>query len=285
MLATPNRFIVSLILFLLVVRENIAQPPFPALVRTITFSELVASAEPHEVTWTNPDGTQERMTITQMAIPADEKMKELIRIYESDNYGRNSIWLDPKMIVFHAMGDGDLKTSLEVSSFLSDRIPGDWGSLSQAGALPNGAHFIIDKNGDIICLTPPLSADGKISYATGPHRWLVRRHQDGNPVAIGIENVTDRGDLTGLTRKQVESDAQLTRWLIVFENNQIRFLASHHQFNNDENEATFLRAFGLVFLQKNNRTRGRKDIGNQNLEAIISQVKRKGYMVQSFFGR
>ena len=64
-----------------------------------------------------------------MAIPANERMKELIRTYQRDNYDRDSIWLDPQVIVFHAMGDGSLKTSLEFF-FPNDRIPTDSGALS-----------------------------------------------------------------------------------------------------------------------------------------------------------
>ena len=219
-----------------------------------------------------------------MVIPIDQKMMELTKDFVVSNYGLNSIWLHPRVIVFHAMGDGDLKNSLEVSSFLNDQIPKSWGNLYQAGRLPNGAHFIIDKDGKIICLTPPVSSDeSQISYKRNNHKWIVKRHQDGNPVAIGIENVTDQGNFTVLTGKQVESNAQLARWLIWMENNKIDYLTSHHQFNNDVNYGFFLKAFKLENLQQQYRTRGRKDIGDSNIREIIGKVNRYGYSVHSFF--
>jgi N-acetyl-anhydromuramyl-L-alanine amidase AmpD len=182
------------------------------------------------------------------------------------------------------MGDGDLKTSLEVSSFLNDQIPESWGNLYQAGKLPNGAHFIIEKDGRVICLTPPVSSDeSRISYDRGNHKWLVRRHQDGNPIALGIENITDQGNLTDLTKEQIESNAKLARWLLWMENRKIDYAMSHHQFNDDQNYDLFLTAFKLHHLQKQYRTKGRKDIGDKNLRRIIDKIKQYEYTIHSFF--
>ena len=275
-----------LILAILTARDisSSGQQTFSILTRTLTFGELLQNASIRDVEWTNPNGVHEKMRITEMVIPIDQKMMELTKDFVVSNYGLNSIWLHPRVIVFHAMGDGDLKNSLEVSSFLNDQIPKSWGNLYQAGRLPNGAHFIIDKDGKIICLTPPVSSDeSQISYKRNNHKWIVKRHQDGNPVAIGIENVTDQGNFTVLTGKQVESNAQLARWLIWMENNKIDYLTSHHQFNDDVNYGFFLKAFKLENLQQQYRTRGRKDIGDSNIREIIGKVNRYGYSVHSFF--
>ncbi len=261
-----------------------AQENFPVLTRTITFEKLLRYASTRDLVWTNPNGVQEKMSITEMSIPIDQKMMQLTLGFVISNYGLNSVWLQPRVIVFHAMGDGDLKTSLEVSSFLNDQIPESWGNLYKAGLLPNGAHFIIDKDGKIICLTPPVSSDGsRISYKKENHKWIIKRHQDGNPVAIGIENVTDRGNFTMLTDKQIESNARLARWLIWMEDNKIDYLTSHHQYNDDSNYEFFLKAFNLKHLQLPYRTRGRRDIGDPNVRKIIEKVNRTGYFIHSFF--
>ena len=261
-----------------------AQQNYPALTRVISFDDLVERKTTKMVEWINPNGVREKMKITEMAIPIDQKMKAMIKDFVLSNYGLESPWLHPRVIVFHAMGDGDLKTSLEVSSFLNDRIPDSWGNLYKAGLLPNGAHFLIEKNGNVICLTPPVSSDGsRISYDRDNHKWWVKRHQDGNPIAIGIENETDQGNVTDLTQEQIESNAKLARWLLWMENGKIDYAMSHHQFNDDRNYDVFLTAFKLEHLQKQYRTKGRKDIGDKNLRKIIDKINQFGYEAHSFF--
>jgi len=261
-----------------------AQQKYPALTRVISFDDLVEGKTIKKVEWTNPNGVRETMRLTEMPVPVDGKMKELTKEFVLANYGINSIWLHPRVIIFHAMGDGDLKTSLEVSSFLNDRIPEGWGTLYKAGKLPNGAHFIVEKNGNVICLSQPVSTDeSRISYDRDNHKWMVKRHQDGNPIAIGIENVTDRGNVTDLTKEQIESNAKLARWLLWMEKGKIDYAMSHHQFNDDQNYELFLTAFKLKHLQKQYRTKGRKDIGDKNLRRIIDKVNQFGYETHSFF--
>jgi len=260
-----------------------AQEKYPALTNIISFDQLQKKSIERKVEWKNPDGSQEEMKILEMAIPFNEAMKKRTTEFVHSVYGLDSIWLNPKMIVFHAMGDGDLKTSLEVSSFLNDQIPTSWGYLSNAGTLSNGAHFIIDRDGTIICLSPPASNDGLTSFELASHRWYIKRHQDGNPFAIGIENVTPRGDYTSLTKAQLSSNAKLARWLIWFENGKLGFVASHHQFNDDKNYNQFLKFFHLQNLKKQFRTRGRKDIGDNNLTEILKQIKSFKIPIKSFF--
>ena len=233
--------------------------------------------------WRNPDGSQEEIKILEMAVPLNEAMKNSTIEFVHSVYGMDSIWLNPKMIVFHAMGDGDLKTSLEVSSFLNDQIPESWGNLSKAGLLPNGAHFIVDRDGTIICLSPPASNDGdQFSFERDRHHWLIKRHQDGNPVAIGIENVTPRGDYTNLTNEQIISNAKLARWLIWFEKGKIEFVASHHQFNDNNRYRHFLQIFHLQNLKMQFRTKGRKDVGDRNLTEILKRIQSFGIPVKNF---
>lgn len=188
------------------------------------------------------------------------------------------------MIVLHAMGDGDLKTSLEVSSFLNNRMPQSWGTLAKAGTLPNGAHFIVDRDGSIYCLFPPVSkTDSSISYSQTNHRWFIKRHQDANPIAIGIENVTPRGNYTALTDAQQDANAKLVRWLTWFEKGEIKFIASHHQFNDDEEYERFLTYFKLHNFRKQFRTKGRKDVGDEVFESITKKLNQNGVRLTPFF--
>ena len=260
------------------------QEKYPALTNVISFDDLQKKSIARNFQWRNPDGSTEEIKIIEMAVPVGELVKQRTKAFVHSVYGLDSIWLNPKMIVFHAMGDGDLKTSLEVSSFLNDQVPGSWGNLSEAGQLPNGAHFIIDRDGTIICLSPPLAErKDKISFERDDHRWWVKRHQDGNPVGIGIENVTPRNDYTSLTNEQIIANAKLARWLIWFENGKIEFAASHHQFNDDQNYQGFLQSFHLQNLKMQFRTKGRKDIGEKNLTEILKRIRSFGIPVKDFF--
>ncbi len=278
-----NHCIAFTFLFLIFFHSK-SQVKHPVLTRIISFDELKKKSVERKAEWKNPDGSQEELKFVEMAIPINNTIKERTREFVHSVYGLDSVWLNPKMIVFHAMGDGDLKTSLEVSSFLNDQIPSGWGNLSKAGLLPNGAHFIIDRDGTVICLSHPFSPDGQqVSYAPDNHRWPVRRHQDGNPVAIGIENVTPANDYTSLTDAQIESNAKLARWLIWFEKGKIEFIASHHQFNDDKNYDRFLSAFHLQNHRKQFRTKGRKDVGDKNLDHLLTLIKKYGSGCSLFF--
>ena len=255
------------------------------LTGTISFEALEREKIKRAVEWTNPDGSHEQMEFVEMAIPVDKGLEEQTRRFVKENYNRSSIWLDPQMIVFHSMDLGTLKDSLEASSFLNDTMPTDWGDLSKAGLLPNGAHFMIDRDGTVYCLTPPQrKSTGKgVSYDAADHEWLVRRHQDGNPCAIGIENVTPaNGNFDDLSIKQIEANAKLARWLIPFEQGKIRYLTSHHQFNDVATLKKMHRAVGLEFIGKT-RTEGRQDVGNDILNKIVERVKSKGFSVKTAF--
>jgi hypothetical protein len=260
------------------------QEKYPPLTKVISFYELQKKAIERVVKWENPNGSLEEMKLIIMAIPIDEGMKEQTKEFVHTVYGFDSIWINPRMMVFHAMGDGDLKTSLEVSSFLNDRIPESWGNLFKAGSLPNGAHFIIDRDGTVICLSPPVrKTNSEVSFERNDHHWFVKRHQDGNPVAIGIENVTPKRDYTSITHAQLIANAQLARWLIWFENGKIEYVTSHHQFDDDKNYDQLLKAFYLQNLKKEFRTKGRADIGEKNLTEITKLIKAPGIPVKKFF--
>jgi hypothetical protein len=271
--------------FSIMVSTAAAQQQLPVLTRNITFDALNKLHASRKVEWTNPNGSNETMSFIEMPIPVSAEIKDLTLQFVKANYHLDSIWLSPKVIVFHSMDLGGLKPSLEYSSFLNDRLPDSWGLLAKAGNLPNGAHFIIAKDGTIVCLTPPVSRDGShISYEKGNHKWMIRRHQDGNPVAIGIENATDtNGDFTDLSDKQIESNAKLARWLVWFENMNIKYIASHDQFDNDDEYQAMLKTFSLVHYQPQYRTVGRMDIGVKNLDRIKNLLELSGLKLRSRF--
>ncbi len=265
---------------LLLVSFSLAQAQ-KVLDKNISFASLQKKKTERTVSWTNPDGSAETMNLIEMPIPVNER---LTAEFNKNNYGIASPWLNPKMIVLHSMDLGSLQQSLEQSSLLNDRMPESWGLLSKAGKLPNGAHFMVDKDGTIYCLAPPLAEKSKSADYTSPfHRWYVKRHQDGNPCAIGIENVTDaNGDFTDLTPQQIDANSKLVRWLIQFEENKIEYVNSHHQFNEENTLDHLHKLLELNYKNKAYRTTGRKDIGDDKLTDILLQVKLSGYTISSF---
>lgn len=270
---------VFLLLTVLSSAAALAQPG-----RVITFDELLTRKVQKNVEWVNPDSTREQIEFTQMAIPVDDDMKELTRRFVGDNYGRNSIWVEPRIIVIHSMDLEDLQTSLEQSSFLDRSLPKTWTTMAKAGALPSGAHFIIDRDGKIYCITPPLAVDDgkRISYERNEHRWLVKRHVDALPIALGIENVTaSNGSFDDLTEEQITSNARLVRWLLWMERRSIEYVMSHHQFNDN---AKFERLTGTFSPSRPvYRATNRQDVGDAVLRRIVADVRRRGWVVKDDF--
>jgi hypothetical protein len=268
-------------LLMLVANLVVAQP-----LQVISYEGLRNSQLKQKLSWINPDSTREELEIIQMAIPIDNEMKDLTRRFMSENYGRSSIWVEPRMIVIHSMDLGDLQRSLEQSSFLDRRMPPGWSTQAKAGALPSGAQFIIDRDGKIYCLTPPnLSHDeSKVSYKRDDHRWMIKRHLDANPMALGIENVTPQnGSFEDLTEQQVNANAQLVRWLLWMEKGTIIHLASHHQFNDSARFDSMLKEFSLKLPRPMLRAWTRKDVGEAAFHRIIDDVRKRGWSVKESF--
>ena len=91
--------------------------------QVISFDDLQKKKALKKFAWTNPDSSREDLEITEMQIPVDNEMRQLTSKFLRDNYGRNSTWVDPRMIVIHSMDLEDLETSLEQSSFLDRKMP------------------------------------------------------------------------------------------------------------------------------------------------------------------
>lgn len=254
--------------------------------QVISYDQLLKRKVQKKFTWLNPDSSREEIAFIQTRIPVDREMRDLTSRFMQDNYGRNSIWVEPRMIVIHSMDLEDLRTSLEKSSFLDKTMPEEWQTVIKAGHLPSGAHFIIDRDGTIYCLTPPswTKDETKISYNRNQHQWLVRRHLDAVPMAIGIENVTARdGTFEDLTDKQIESNAQLVSWLLWMEKGTITHVTSHHQFNDTTRFESMLREYSLTLPRPMYRAWERQDVGDEMLVRILAEVRRRGWVVKEDF--
>jgi hypothetical protein len=254
--------------------------------QTITFDELLRNRVEKKFSWTNPDSSREEITVVEMQIPVDDEMKNLTARFIKDNYNRNSIWVEPRMIVIHSMDLEDLRSSIEKSSFLYHKMPPTWTTVAKAGPLPSGAHFIIDSDGTIYCLTPPSSTtdEAKISYERGQHRWLVRRHLDAVPFALGIENVTKKDSrYNDLSDQQIISNAKLVRWLLWLESDSVQYVMSHHQFNDTTRFEKMMKTFSLAPRRPLIRPWRRQDVGNVVIQKITSGVKTKGWKLKDDF--
>jgi hypothetical protein len=270
-----------LLVFLFLSLSSAAQPA-----QVISFDELIARQVTKSHSWINPDTSREAIVITEMAIPLDKEMKDLTRKFMVDNYRRTSTWVEPRMIMIHSMDLGDLRNSLEQSSFLFRRMPSRWRTQIRAGTLPSGAHFIVDRDGTIYCLTPPSSMNEEdgISYNRDSHRWFIRRHFDANPMALGIENVTpNNGSYEDLTEEQVLANAKLVKWLMWMERDSITHVTSHHQFNDKEQFVSMLSEFSLELARTPYRAWTRKDVGDAVLRRILDEVKKSGWEVKERF--
>lgn len=254
--------------------------------QVITFDRLLATKVDRKLAWINPDSSREEMEITELSIPVDKQMTDLSRKFQRENYNRTSIWVEPKMIVIHSMDLGDLRSSLEQSSFLDRRMPSRWRTQIKAGTLPSGAHFIIDRDGKIYCLTPPMSRSDSshVSYQRDDHHWFIRRHFDAIPVALGIENVTSKNrNYDDLTEEQVAANAQLVRWMLWMEQGGITHVASHHQFNDREQYVSMLKEFSLELARPVYRAWTRRDVGEVVLKRILNAVDERGWRVNDRF--
>ena len=237
------------------------------------------------VSWVNPDSSRESLKLIVVPIPAYPNIRQYTREFAKNIYSWNDLWIDPKMIVIHAMDFGTVKEALEKSSFLHHRMPKEWGSMSKAGLLPNGAHFMVDRDGAVYCLMPPLKNEWMNErWDQANHRWMIRRHLEGNPMALGIENITPtNGQYDDVTRKQIQSNAKLIRWLLWFEHGKIQYVTSHHQFNDSTVQQSMLKQFQLSYTNPHYAVTDRTDVGDAILHQILELIGMKKWAVKSDF--
>ncbi len=108
-------------------------------------------------------------------VDVNQMRKDLSKAYIREHYGitvDNPVII-PKIIVVHWTGLDVLEGSY--TSFKNPRLPANRKEISKGGALNVCAHFLIDQDGTVYQLLPPL---------------YFARHVIGlNYYAIGIENV------------------------------------------------------------------------------------------------
>jgi N-acetyl-anhydromuramyl-L-alanine amidase AmpD len=145
-----------------------------------------------------------------------EKKLELTAAYNKEHYGYDSYRLDtPRIIVVHYTAIDDLNATLNL--FRQDNINQSRDYIKDFSSLNVGIQYVIDKDGSIFHLTPDT---------------VVARHLIGfNHVSLGIENIA--ADSTGLTTAQLESNAQLIRFL-ADKYPTIQYMIGHHEYNNKD---------------------------------------------------
>lgn len=143
-----------------------------------------AAAEPHIVDW---------------PIRFDEERIELTRTYVKRHYGLTgeSIDIVPRAIVIHWTGTRALKATWR--GFDRVRMRSSRKHLVRGGLLNVSAHFLVARDGTIYRLMPETR---------------MARHCIGlNFDSIGVENVGG-GSSGALTRRQLQANAELVRYLI-----------------------------------------------------------------------
>lgn len=118
--------------------------------------------------------------------------------------------IDPRAIILHYTAGGSAAATRRY--FDSVRIEAARKELAAAGAVNVSSHFLVDRDGTIYRLQPPIR---------------FARHCIGmNHIAIGIENVGDEARFP-LTAAQVAADAALVRELAA--RYRITHLLGHHE--------------------------------------------------------
>ena len=261
----------------------------------ISYDNLLAGKVQKTFTWRNENDLQESIEINIINIPEtleiqNLKKEYLINIY-GDNYQESLQQVTPTMIVVHSMALGYLQKSLEDSGFLLNTV--NWG-ISKWGQLPVGAHFMVDQDGTIYCLS--WNQDESNSNSLEHMKFPLKRHmKEANPFAIGIENIVpfvsnwwEKSDsekielFSNLSQEQIVASAQLVSWLKSW-NKGITHVFSHSQFVDSDfrsavlnNENLLPVPFNLEYVTKN-----KYDIKKDVLDEIVSAVNERGYTLSS----
>ena len=157
--------------------------------------------------------TAEPIPITQHPIQSKERY-ELMKTYAKMHYGMNHANLiNPKMIVLHYTATHSLEGTIKM--FESTTLAKYRDRLTPFGDVNVGAHFLVDKEGNVTQLLPTT---------------LMARHVIGfNHVAIGIENISkDGGDLSD---EQIIANVKLIRYILQ-KHPTIKYMLGHMEYMN-----------------------------------------------------
>jgi len=149
--------------------------------------------------------------------------KELSKAYIREHYGIDvdSPAIIPKIIVVHWTGLDSLEGSY--NSFKNAYLSPNRKEISRGGPLNVCAHFLIDQDGTVYQLLPPL---------------YFARHVIGlNYYAMGIENVG--GLKRELTEKQLQANEKLIRYLVA-KYSTIEYVIGHYEYRSFEGTPLFI---------------------------------------------
>jgi N-acetylmuramoyl-L-alanine amidase len=151
--------------------------------------------------------------ITDIPIMSQERY-DLMKDYAKKHYGINHANLiSPKIIIIHYTAIATLGQS--IVSFQGPEIAQFRDKLISYGLVNVGAHYLVDKEGNIFSMIPTT---------------LMARHAIGyNYTAIAIENVAIDGGK--LTDKQIRANAKLVTMLL-YKHPSINYLIGHHEYMN-----------------------------------------------------
>ncbi|MDH5464383.1 MAG: peptidoglycan recognition protein family protein [Thiovulaceae bacterium] len=178
--------------------------------------------------------TRPDLSIIDAPISFSQERIDGTKAYIKEHYDLevDTISIDPKMIVIHAMDDENLSQAFEL--FDQETIPSNWGQVTNAGTVNVSAHFLITRDGKVLRLMPETQ---------------MARHVIGlNYHAIGIENITGPNN-DKLTQKQLESNIRLVKYL-KNKYKRIQYLIGHYEYTTFEDHP--------LWMEKNKNYRTKK---------------------------
>lgn len=165
------------------------------------------------------------LEIKQKPIIFDEKRVDSTKDYILQRYGleTQNINITPKIIVIHHTGINSLEKSFK--RFYNSELPNDRPDIVKASNLNVSAHFLVDKDGTIYQLM---------------NETYMARHVIGlNYNSIGIENIGGQNFENNLTKKQLESNIKLIKYLQE-KYPTIKYLIGHYEYTDFENHKLWL---------------------------------------------
>ena len=173
--------------------------------------------------------------------------------YILSHYGMNvkNIIIDPKIIVLHWTGNNSFKNAFNF--FKSQKLKGRK-DIIKASALNVSSHYIVDRDG--------------IIYKLMPDNWMARHVIGLNYSSIGIENIGGGRGKENLTKKQLQANIALVKYL-KRKYPKIEYLIGHYEYKKMEKTE--------LWLEKDRKYRTHKsDPGVKFTENVRNNVKSLG---------
>jgi len=161
---------------------------------------------------------QNEIKIINKPIDFSENRVRLTLDYIGAHYGiyPKDITIKPKIIVLHWTESNDFDESFNI--FKPGKIQYD-GIVANASQLNVSVHFLVDRDGTI--------------YRLMPETWMARHVIGINYHSIGVENVGGKGAIDNMTKKQIEANIKLVKYL-ANKYPTIEYLIGHYEYTNFE---------------------------------------------------